>query len=130
MTARALSEVSCLPIATVSKILKTLTRHELLNSTRGASGGYSLALAPNQISVANIVEAMEGPLAITECSDNRVTDCDDGGSCPMRSHWNHINIAVKGALQGVTLEDLQRPTPFYNIFNDSPRVASEQQPDV
>ena len=93
---------------TVSKILKALVQHGLLVSLRGAKGGYSLAVAPEEISVAQIIAAIEGPIALTECSDTAKL-CEQESLCSVRGNWQRINKAVLTALQQVSLADLARP---------------------
>ena len=115
LTSRQISDGSNIPLSTVSKILKTLARNDILRSTRGATGGYTLAKAPEDLSVDYIVAAMEGPLAITECSDGEPATCSEQHDCPLKSHWNHINLAVKSALKSVTLQDLLSPIPSYTV---------------
>lgn len=97
-----------LALPTVSKILKALVQHGLLVSLRGAKGGYSLALAPEEISVAQIIAAIEGPIALTECSDTAKL-CEQESLCLVRGNWQRINRAVLAALEQVTLADLARP---------------------
>ena len=101
------------PPATVSKILKILARGELLTPQRGAKGGYMLARPPSRITVAQIVDAMEGqPLGLTECSSSPGA-CVQESSCSARGSWQRINDAIRGALEGVTLE--QMATPVYPV---------------
>lgn len=100
---------------TVSKLLKHLSRTGLLTSTRGAHGGYRLARPAAEIDVSEIIEALEGPLAMTECADERVSSCGEETNCPLRSHWNHINLAVKTALRSISLAQLASPIPQYNL---------------
>jgi len=104
-------------LPTVSKLLKALTRCGLVVSTRGSHGGYALARAPEQITAAEIIDALEGPVAITECSAN-------GGACNVEAYcrvgraWQRINLSIRDALQEVTLADLQRdrdPMPAPNL---------------
>jgi FeS assembly SUF system regulator len=97
-----------LALPTVSKVLKALLQHGLLISHRGAKGGYSLAAPPEEISVAQIIAAIEGPIALTECSDSTGL-CGQEPQCSVRSNWQRINRAVREALEKVTLADLARP---------------------
>jgi len=97
-----------LALPTVSKILKALVQHGLLVSLRGAKGGYSLAVAPEEISVAQIIAAIEGPIALTECSDTAKL-CEQESLCSVRGNWQRINKAVLAALQQVSLAELARP---------------------
>ena len=97
------------PQATVSKILKVLARGNLLTPQRGAKGGYSLARRPAEITMADIIDAMEGrPVALTECSGSPGV-CVQESSCSVRGNWQRINDAVRGALAGVTLEEMAQP---------------------
>ena len=84
-------------LPTVSKLLKTLTRAELVNSTRGAHGGYSLARSPGDISAADVIDALEGPVSITECS-SADSHCDYESFCNIGGAWQRINLAIRMAL--------------------------------
>ncbi|CAL1241559.1 SUF system Fe-S cluster assembly regulator [Candidatus Methylocalor cossyra] len=93
---------------TVSKVLKALTRAEVLTSTRGVKGGYQLARPPDQTSVASIIYALEGPIALTECELEH-DSCQKSSSCRIRSNWTVINRAIRAALESVTLADMATP---------------------
>ena len=108
-TARDLSEQSGLPLPTVSKVLKTLSRSGLLVSHRGKHGGYSLSREPELISVADMIEALEGRLALTDCATEAPVLCDIEPSCPVRGNWQVINRAVYEALNEVKLSDMTPP---------------------
>lgn len=90
---------------TVSKLLKSLARAGLVTSTRGASGGYRLSRGPQEISAADVIDALDGPVSITECSaiDG---DCAHEGVCSVGGAWQRINIAIRRALDDITLNDL------------------------
>ena len=106
-----------LALPTVSKLLKALTRSGLVVSTRGSQGGYALARPPEDISAAEIIDALEGPVAITECSANDGA-CDLEAYCRVGNAWQRINLSIREALQQVTLADLQRepdPMPAPNL---------------
>lgn len=105
--ARELADVAALPFPVVSKILKSLTHEELLVSHRGAKGGYALARGAEEISVAQIIAALEGPIALTECTLGP-GHCDQESSCMTRSPWQHINQAINQELRRITLADLLR----------------------
>ena len=94
---------------TVSKVLKLLARAGLVSSTRGASGGYRLTRAPAEISAADIIDALEGPVSITECSasDSR---CEHEPNCNTGGAWQRINHAIRDALDDVSLLDLAKGT--------------------
>src|SRR5579863_9158968 len=100
-----------LPLPMVSKILKLLTREGVLASHRGVKGGYSLARRPEAISMAEIIAALDGPIAITECVDTE-GDCAHERLCPVRSNWHRINQAVLAAVQGITLAEMAHPLAF------------------
>lgn len=90
---------------TVSKILKILTREGFLNSQRGLKGGYSLALSADEISVADLVDALEGPIALTECSYAKGV-CQQERSCSVRQNWLQINQAIHDTLDGIRLAQM------------------------
>ena len=113
--ARAVSEATHIPLPMVSKILKSLTRSGLLASHRGVKGGYTLARPAGEISVIEIIDALEGPVAITECSCEPESKCELESLCPVSTSWNKINLAVRGALEDITLAEIARPAfPFAN----------------
>ena len=91
---------------TVSKLLKALTRAGLVHSERGAQGGYALARAAADISAAEIIDALEGPVAITACSAHQ-GQCDLEPVCQVGAAWQHINLSIRKALREVTLDDLR-----------------------
>lgn len=95
-------------LPTVQKLLKILARGDLVHSLRGAEGGYALSRPPEQISAAEIVDVLEGPLSITECS---MTDsqCELEQGCPVGDAWQKINRTIRSALDTVTLADLAHP---------------------
>ena len=94
---------------TVSKLLKQLLQSGLLASHRGINGGYSLAKEPTEISLAEIIAAIEGPIALTECSTDVTGLCDLERSCPIKTNQRVISEVVRGALQKVMLADLMQP---------------------
>ena len=107
-TAKEIAVAIRVAAPTVSKILKILARKGLLVSLRGAGGGYRLALRREQISVARVIEAVEGPFAFTECS-GAPCHCIREPNCPIRSNWQRINRDVRKVLESVTLADMVRP---------------------
>ena len=110
LNAPELAAETQLPVPMVSKILKLLVRDGLLLSHRGVKGGYSLARLPQEITMAEIITALEGPIAITECVDVS-SDCSHERLCPVRSNWQRINAAVRGALEGITLAEMTSVVP-------------------
>lgn len=113
-----------LPLPTVSKLLRRLARGGLLVSHRGAKGGYSLARPPQEVSVAAIISAIEGPVALTLCTTiEHSGDCAFEPRCPVRGHWQKINRAVRSALEDVTLADIVAPKPFGRVDAATPALA-------
>ena len=106
MAAPEISRLSRLPLPTVSKLLRILGRAGLLVSQRGAHGGYVLASAPEDISVARIVSALEGSTGLTLCADPEPSDCAYENLCPLRGHWRKISDAVNLTLESISLADL------------------------
>jgi FeS assembly SUF system regulator len=106
--AREVAEETQLPAPVVSKILKALAREGLLQSQRGAKGGYALSRPAREISAAEIITALEGPIGLTECTV-RPGACVQEASCHVREPWQRINSVVRDALGNVTLADLARP---------------------
>ena len=110
--ARDIAKAARLPLPTVNKILKALTRKGLLLSHRGVKGGYSLARRPEEISMADIITATEGPVAITQCTVSLPGNCAQEFSCPIHLNWQKINDAIRQALESVNLSEMARPVPF------------------
>ena len=111
LSAADLAEIAGLETPTVSKLLKPLAQAGLVSSQRGVHGGYRLNRAADEITLVEIVEAMEGPLAMTECSQHD-SQCGIAKQCGVRANWRLINDVVADALRGVTLEQmLQPPSP-------------------
>jgi FeS assembly SUF system regulator len=108
-TARDLSAEAHLPLPTVSKILKALSREGLLETHRGARGGFSLARPAAAISILEVIRALEGPVGITECSAHPAERCELELLCPVGRNWQIINRAVRSALEAITLADMVRP---------------------
>lgn len=109
-TGRDLAEETDLPLPTVSKLLKTLARSEILTSQRGVSGGYRLARSPEEITIVEIIDALEGPIAVTLCSLESGGECAKEDLCPVQSSWRKINQAVLRALEDIKLSDMIQPT--------------------
>ena len=107
--ARDIAAGARLPLPVVSKILKLLARNGLLASRRGIKGGFGLARKPETISVAQIIRALEGPIAVTECTDRINGDCGLETGCPVRTNWHLINQAIHQALEKITLAEMTQP---------------------
>ncbi len=108
LSATELAEASGLEATTVSKVLKPLAQAGLVEGLRGVHGGYRLAHAAGDISLVQIIEAMEGPLAITECSQHD-SQCGIAQRCGVRANWRLINDVVADALRGMTLAQMLQP---------------------
>jgi FeS assembly SUF system regulator len=111
---------------TASKILKMLARADLLRSVRGAKGGYVLSRTPGEISIAEVIDAIEGPIGVTECSAIPGL-CAQEGSCSIRGNWQRINRVIHGALDQMTLADLAQPA-FKPVNLDPRRVRPRRAP--
>ncbi|MFA5920613.1 MAG: SUF system Fe-S cluster assembly regulator [Methylococcaceae bacterium] len=106
--AMEIAAITGIALPTVSKILKVLVNAKVLISTRGAKGGYTLARAPEKITVAEVISALEGPIALTECSIS-LQGCEQAAGCEIRGNWSLINQTIHNALESVTLADMIRP---------------------
>ncbi len=111
VTATELAGTTKVPLATAQKVLGQLAAAGLLTSGRGSRGGFALARPAAAISVADIVEAMEGPIALAGCVTEADTPCALTDHCRVKPHWPSINDAVRGALAGVSLAHLSAGTP-------------------
>ena len=106
MNATRLAEETGVPLPTAQKLVSRLAAAGLIDSTRGTGGGIRLSRPPATITLADIIEAVEGPIAMTACVDAGDHDCGIAGNCRVKPHWNAVNRAVRGALAGVTLATL------------------------
>ena len=111
LSATELAEAAGLEPPTVSKLLKPLAQAGLVEGLRGVRGGYRLTRPASEITLIEIVEAMEGPLAITECSQGQ-SHCGIASQCGVRSNWRLINDVVSDALRAVTLAQMLHPLPL------------------
>ena len=107
LSATELSGDTGVPLPTTQKLMGQLATSGLLTSARGASGGFALAKGPSEITLADIVEAVEGPIAMTVCSEGR-TDCALDAHCRVKPHMGVVGNAVRGALGAVSLTELAR----------------------
>ena len=108
MSAAQLAVETRLATPTVSKVLKLLAGRMLVAAQRGKRGGYLLARPPGRISLAEIIDAVEGRFGLTECATAPGVCCQEG-SCKVRRHWLRVDRAVRGALEGLTLAHLIEP---------------------
>ncbi|BAU57267.1 iron-sulfur cluster regulator IscR [Halorhodospira halochloris] len=112
-----------LPQPIVSKVMKQLVHAGLLCSFRGTKGGYGLSRTPDQVNILEVIEALEGPIAITDCVENGTQSCAHAYDCNAGAAWSRISDVVRTALQGVTLEQMGAPqeqsVTFHNQRSDS-----------
>jgi FeS assembly SUF system regulator len=102
-----LADRSRIPAPTVAKVLKQLTRAGIVESLRGARGGYRLSRPAAAITVREVITALEGPIAVTECASDTITgSCEHEGRCDVQGNWQRINAAIQSALDGIRLSDL------------------------
>jgi FeS assembly SUF system regulator len=106
--ASTLAEKTHLPLPTTSKVLKQLTKVGVLSAQRGAAGGYTLVREPADITVATLIEAMDGPLSITDCAGflEKQGCCEIQPTCPVRGNWRVVNVAIRSALEAITLAEM------------------------
>jgi FeS assembly SUF system regulator len=124
VTAPQLAQDSNVPLPTVAKLLKELTRGGVLASHRGVNGGYTLARAPDRVSMLAVIDALEGPVSLTACVDGAEGDCDVERLCPVRGNWDRVNGAIHQALQSVSLADMAAPTAMFGVpFEPHPAPA-------
>ena len=104
MTASGLAVKTKLPEPTVSKVLKLLTRGQVITSTRGINGGYIFDSNPHEVTVAAVITALDGPVALTACcieTDEKC--CDYEENCKLKDQWRPVNKAMRDALESVSL---------------------------
>ncbi len=124
---QAISERTGIPLPTVAKLMKNLVRAGLVVSHRGVRGGYSLSRPATDVTIADVIEAVEGPIALTACVDTSDEHCCYESLCPAQGKWNRVNSAVTGALRNVTLsemvDDLHGLSQQFQSPPDSPARA-------
>ena len=107
LSASELADETGVPLPTAQKLMGKLASAGLLNSARGAGGGFTLARPGQEISLADIIEAVEGPISMTQCSgSDEASDCALDAHCRVKPHMNIVSNAVRGALGAVTLQSL------------------------
>ena len=106
LSATLLAEETGIPLPTAQKLTGRLAAAGLLRTARGTGGGFSLSRRAGEISLADIVEAVEGPIEMTSCVDAERHQCALESACQVRPHMSVVNVAVRGALQGVSLSSL------------------------
>lgn len=124
LSANAIAESVAIPEPTVAKVLKLLAREQLVDSIRGAHGGYKLSMSEIEMTVADIVRAVDGPIALTACVENSDECCSYESSCPIKGRWDDVNDAIRNALKNVTLAEMITPLP--NFIDIQTEDAHEQ----
>ena len=104
-TGQQLADSTHIALPTVRKVLKLLANADLLTSTRGVNGGYALARPAQSITLIDVITAIDGPIAITECCHTE-KDCDRQACCTARSNWQTINHAIHTILKSVTIDQM------------------------
>jgi FeS assembly SUF system regulator len=107
-TSPAIALATSVPEPTVAKVLKALAGGELVISQRGARGGYRLARPLSSITVADVIAAVDGPIALTACVDGVVGGCEVEHNCAMKGRWDVVNAAIRTALHAITLADMRQ----------------------
>ena len=115
LASAALAQHTQLNQTTVAKVTKTLVSAGLVVSTRGIKGGYYLDRPVNNISIAEVIEAVEGPIALTACVDGVEDPCSVRNGCFMGGNWNHVNTALRKALNEVSLAELFNPESLFQM---------------
>ncbi len=130
VNATTLAQETGVPLPTAQKLVSRLSSAGLIESTRGTGGGFRLSRPPATITLADIIEAVEGPIALTACVEKGEHDCCIEQSCHVRPHWNAVNDAVRGALAHVTLASLAvelRPVVAPVASNKTPALAGAEE---
>lgn len=131
-TSPGIAAATGVPEPTVAKVLKALSAADLVVSQRGARGGYRLLRPLELVTVADVITAIDGPIALTACVDGGPGGCDVRGMCAVRGRWDLVNDAIRGALEGITLAEMRtasvpplfRPPTRPDAVLGSPRLAS------
>ena len=112
-TSPGIAAATGIPEPTVAKVLKSLSAAGLVTSQRGARGGYRPVRDLAEVPVAEVIAAVDGPIALTACVDGTTGCCESEGLCPMRGRWDPVNEAIQQALSAITLADMQEASiPF------------------
>ena len=129
MATAQLARLTGLNQPTIAKVAKTLVAADLLETQRGVHGGYRLARPSAMISLVQIVEAMEGPITVNDCVEGAQYPCVVSNCCFMSRNWNRVNLAVRNALNDVSLEDLIDPAQLFAPV-DRDQVIDQKVPST
>lgn len=125
-TSGGIASTTGVPEPTVAKVLKIMTSAGLVCSQRGARGGYRIARPLSQIPVADVITAIDGPIALTACVEHSPSVCEASSLCPVKGRWDAVNSAILDALSGISLADM-RPA---DLFAPSPDHRPDHGPSV
>ncbi|NIP74258.1 MAG: SUF system Fe-S cluster assembly regulator, partial [Gammaproteobacteria bacterium] len=128
-TAPQIAQGTGVPLPTVAKLLNGLAHERLIASHRGAAGGYMLNRPAETITVAEIIQALEGPIALTACVEGAASGCEVESLCPMRGNWNRVNEAIHRALSEVTLADMAASFAAFGRAPDAAVGAAQLRAD-
>ena len=125
ITLDSLCELTTLTLPTVRKLMRALTHSNLVESVRGPHGGYRLSGKADQISIAQVIESIDGPIALTECVKVNGGDCELADTCGLKGNWNIVNSLISNALHNVTLEAMmQDPLDIKRLRSELISIAN------
>ena len=126
MSATELSKETGLTLFTVQKLLKLLVvKSQLIVAQRGSHGGYILNKKPSDISVAEIIEVLDGPIAITACVESLDNLCEASNICFLGGKWNKVNEVIRKTLNDISLDDLLNPADTFPIKKQKKIILEE-----
>jgi FeS assembly SUF system regulator len=128
ITLDRLCQLTTLSLPTVRKLMRSLTHNNLVESVRGSHGGYKLSSQPDQISIAEVIEAIDGPIALTECVKSDGGDCELADTCELQGNWNIVNRLISNALHNVTLDAMgQEPMDVKRLKSTFIKVCDQNE---
>jgi FeS assembly SUF system regulator len=123
-TSPGIAAATSVPEPTVAKVLKALATASLVTSQRGARGGYRLSRPLDAVTVADVIAAIDGPIALTACVDGGGGGCDVGSLCAVKGRWDLVNDAIRDALSGITLAEMRAASIPRAFRVEAPFAAS------
>ena len=128
ITLSRLCELTNLSLPTIRKLMRALTKSNLVKSVRGPHGGYKLSCQPDQTSIAEVIEAIDGPIALTECTKLDGGDCQIASTCELKENWNIVNRLISNALHNVTLDAMGHvPFDIKQLNSELIKVPNQNQ---
>lgn len=123
MSASQISKETGLKLYTVQKILKNiLAKSDLLKTERGYHGGYTLKKNSKNITVTEIIEALDGPISLTSCVDKSDSFCQSSDICFLGGKWNRVNEIIRNSLNDISLDDLLNFDNSFAIEHEKSRL--------